>query len=40
VQSDTMVITLNQLSGRLSRDCTLQQVGETVRLTIRGTRSI
>jgi hypothetical protein len=40
VQSDTVVVTLNQLSGRLYRDCTLQQVRETVRLTIRHTRSI
>jgi hypothetical protein len=40
VQSDTMVIRLNKPFGRLSMDCTLQQVGETVRLAISGTRSI
>jgi hypothetical protein len=38
-QSDTFVVTLNQLSGRLYRDCTVQQVSETVRLTIRRARS-
>jgi hypothetical protein len=40
VQSDTVVIRLNQLPGRLSRHCTLQRVGETVRLAMGGRRSI
>jgi hypothetical protein len=40
VHSDMVVVTLNQLSDRLYRDCTLQQVGGNVRLTVRRTRSI
>jgi hypothetical protein len=39
VQSDTVVLTLNQLSGRLYRERTTVQVSDAVRLTIRRARS-
>lgn len=39
VQSDTVVFTLNQLSGRLYRERTTVQVSDAVRLTIRRARS-
>ena len=40
VQSDTVVITLNQLSGRLYRNYATLQLSDTVKLAIRHARSI
>jgi hypothetical protein len=39
-RSDMFVFTLNRLSDRLHKDCTVRRVSETVRLTIRRPRSI